>query len=52
MAEQLEEIAILVSKSQTEVSKSGNSVIIWIRYEGSAALFDRYTKNTQPEYEC
>ena len=52
IGEQLENMGIPKSKSEISISKSGNSVIIWIRYEDSATFFDRYTKNFEFEYEC
>lgn len=52
MAEQLEGMGIPRDKRQVKVSQSGNSVIVWIRYEDSAVFFERYTKDFEFEYEC
>jgi hypothetical protein len=52
IAEQLEGMGIPRDKRQVKVSQSGDSVIVWIRYEDSATFFERYNKDFEFEYEC
>lgn len=52
ISEQLASIGIPKNKSDFKISRSGDSVIIWIYYHDTATFFERYTREFEFEYEC
>jgi len=52
LAENLDRAGVTKDKRQYNISKSGNSVYVWIYYEDSATFFDRYTQHFEFETEC
>ena len=52
MSEQLDNMGIPADKREVKISRSSDSIVIWIYYHDNATFFDRYTREFEFEYEC